>query len=58
MIHKYKTQGRSPKDFENFQNLIDLFRNLRDCNINPKEVFKNQIDFKSDLEEIKKEIQN
>ena len=58
MIYKYKTQGRSPKDFENFQNLIDLFRNLRDYNINPKEVFKNQIDFKSDLGEIKKEIQN
>ena len=40
LIYKYKTQGRGPKDFGNFQNPIDLF------------------DFKSDIEEIKKEIQS
>ena len=50
MIYKYKTEGRIPKDFRNYQNLIDLFRNLRDSNINPKEVLK----FRSDLGEIKK----
>ena len=26
----------SPKDFSNYQNLTDLFINLRYCNINPK----------------------
>ena len=43
----------SLKDFSNYQNLIDLFKDLRDGNINPKEVVKNQINFKSDVGEIK-----
>ena len=55
MIDNYKTEWRSPKDFSNYQILIDLFINLRDANVNPREVLKNQIDFKSDLGEIKKE---
>ena len=46
MIYKYKTEGRSPKDFRNYQNTIELFKNLRDGNINPKEVLKDQINFK------------
>ena len=54
MIYKYKTAGRGPKDFNVYQNLTDLFKNLRDGNINPKKVLKNQINFKSDLGEIKK----
>ena len=54
MIDNYKTEWRSPKDFSNYQILIDLFINLRDANVNPREVSKNQIDFKSDLGEIKK----
>ena len=54
LIYKYKTEGRSPKDFSVYQNPIDLFKNLRDGNINPKELSKNQINFKSDLGEIKK----
>ena len=58
MIYKYKTEGKSPKDFSNYQNLIDLFVNLRDGNVKPREVLKNQIDFKWDLGKIKKEIQN
>ena len=49
MIDNYKTEWRNPKDS------IDLFINLRDANVNPREVLKNQIDFKSDLGEIKKE---
>ena len=56
-IYKYKTEGRNLKDFRNYQNLIDLFINLRYVNVNLREVLKNQIDFKSDLGEIKKEIQ-
>ena len=43
LIYKYKTEGRSPKDFINYQNPIDLFINLRDGNINQKEVLKNQL---------------
>ena len=53
MIYNYKTEGLSPKDFRNYQNLIELFKDLRDGNINPKEVLKYQINLKSDLGEIK-----
>ena len=45
------------KDFRNYQNLIEPFNDLRDgSNINPKEVLKYQIKFKSELGEMKKEI--
>ena len=54
LIYKYKSKGKIPKDLRNYQNLIELFKNSRDGNINPKKVWKNQINFKSDLEEIKK----
>ena len=58
VVQKNKTEGRSPKDFRNYQNLINLFNNLKDGNINPTEVLKNQINFKPDLGKIKKkEIQ-
>ena len=46
LIYKYKTERRSTKDLRNYQNLIDLFKGLRD-----------QINFTSDPSEIKKEIQ-
>ena len=45
----------NPKDFRNYQNQIDLFKDLKDSNINSKEVLKDQINVKSDLSEIKKE---
>ena len=32
LIYKYKTEARSPNDFRNYQNLIKLFKNLRDNN--------------------------
>ena len=54
LIYKYKTKERSPKDFSNYQNPIDLFINLGDGGTHPKEVLKNQINFKSNLDEIKK----
>ena len=49
----------SPEDFSNYENLIDLFIDLRDGNINPRKVLKDQIPlvkrtFKSALGEIKK----
>ena len=58
LIYKYTTEGTSPKDFSNYQNLIELFKDLRDGNINPKEVLKDQVNFKSDLAEIKKQTKN
>ena len=54
MIYNYKTEGRSPKDFSYYQNPRDLFINLRDGNVNPREILKIQIDYKSDLGKIKK----
>ena len=36
LIHKYKTDGRNLKDVRNDQNLINLFKNLKDGNTNPK----------------------
>ena len=50
--YRYKTEGISPTDFRNYQNPTDLFINLRDGNINSREVIKDQINFKSDLGEI------
>ena len=49
----------SPHDIRNYENLIDLFIDLRDGNINPREVLKDQIPlikrtFKLPLGEIKK----
>ena len=44
----------SPKEFSGYQNPIDLFKNLRDGNINLKEVLQNKTNFKLDLAEIKK----
>ena len=41
LIYKYKTEGRSPKDLRNYQDLTVLFKNLRDANVSPKEVLKN-----------------
>ena len=51
---KYKNEEISPKDFRNYQNLIEFFKDLRDGNINSTEVLKDQIIFKSDLGEIRK----
>ena len=44
----------SRKCFRNYQNPIELFKDLTDGNINTKEVLKDQINLKSDLGEIKK----
>ena len=54
LIYRYITEGKSPKDFSNYHNLIDLFINLRDGNINPRDVLKDQINFKSGLSKRKK----
>ena len=54
LIYKQKTEGRSSKYFNVYQNPIDLFKKLRDGSISPKEVLKSQINFKSNLGKIKK----
>ena len=54
MIYKWKTEERSLKDFSVYQNPIDLFKILKNGNKIPKEVIKNQINFKPDLGEIRK----
>ena len=45
LIYKYKTEVISPKDYSNYQNPIELFKDLRNGNKNPKEVLKDQINF-------------
>ena len=52
MTYNYKIEGKCPKDFKDYQNPIDLFIHLRDGNLEPREVLKNQIDFKSGLGKI------
>ena len=54
LTYKYKTERRIPKDFSNYQNLRGLFINLRDGNLNQREVSKTEINLKSDQGEIKK----
>ena len=58
MIHEYKTEGRSPKDFRNYQNPIEIFNNLRDGNVKTRGVLKNQNNFKSDLGKTRKRNKN
>ena len=38
LIYRYKTGGKSPKDLRNYQDSINLFKNLRDVKVNPTEV--------------------
>ena len=54
LIYEFQTEERSLKDFKDYKNPIELLKNLRDGNVNPKEILKNQMRFKSDLDEIKK----
>ena len=54
MIYKYKSHCISPKIFRNCQDPVKLFKDLTDGNVNPKEVLKDWINFKSDLSKIKK----
>ena len=43
MIYNYKTEEKSLKDFRNDQNPIELFKNLEDGNVNPREILKIKI---------------
>ena len=53
LVYIFKTGGNEPKDLGSYQMLLKLFKDLRDGDINPKKVLKNQARFKSDLSEIK-----
>ena len=53
LVYVFKTGENEQKDFENYQMPLKLFEDLRDGEINPKEILKNQAMFKSDLSEIK-----
>ena len=54
LIYKFKNERNSSKDIRDYQKLLQLFENLRDGDERPKEVLKNQIEFKLDLTETKK----
>ena len=43
LIYNYKTEENSLKDFRNDQNPIELFKNLEDGNVNPREILKIKI---------------
>ena len=53
MFYKFSSTEKKLKDFRNYQMPCKLFENLRDGDINPKEVLRNQARFKSDLNDIK-----
>ena len=53
LVYIFKTDKNEAKDFGNYQMPLKLSEDLRDGNINPKELLKNQGRFKSNLNEIK-----
>ena len=53
LVDKFKIGVNDPKDFRNYQMSWKQFEDLRDGDIIPKEVLKNQARFKLDLSEIK-----
>ena len=40
LINWFITEGRSLKDFRGYQNLLELFENLKNVDVDSKEVFK------------------
>ena len=54
LLYRYKTEGITLKHFSKYQIPLGLFINLRDGNIYPREILKDQINLKSDLDKIKK----
>ena len=53
LVYRFKINENDQKEFENYQMLLKSFEDLRDGDINAKEVLKNQKRLKSDLNEIK-----
>ena len=52
LVYNFKGNENKSKDFGNYQLSLILFDDLKDGDINPKEVVKNHARFKSDLSEI------
>ena len=42
LVYRFKTGGNEPEDFVNYQMPLKLFEDLRDGDINPEELLKNQ----------------
>ena len=53
LIYKNKTEGMNSKHFRGYRNSVKLFKNLRNEDLKPKEVFKKKSMFKSHQIEIK-----
>ena len=53
MVYIFSTGKNCPKDFGNYQMPMKIFEDLRDGEIDSKEVLKIQARLKSDLSEIK-----
>ena len=58
LFYEFKTDGKIPKDLRDYRMPLELFENLRDGDLNPKEVLKNQVKFKLKLNETKIEVIN
>ena len=43
LTYQFKTEGRSLKDSRDYQNPTELLKNLKDGNVNSKEVLKSEI---------------
>ena len=54
LLYRYKTEEITLKYFSKYQIPLGLFINLRDGNIYPREILKDQINLKSDLDKIRK----
>ena len=44
LIYGIKTKENKPKNFRNYQILLQLFENLMVGDVNPKEVLRNKVD--------------
>ena len=53
MFYEFKTEEKIPKVLRDYQMPLELFENLRDGNLNPKEILKNQVKFKLHLNKTK-----
>ena len=46
LIYEFKTEGKISEKFRDYRMPLELFENLRDGDLNPKEVLKNQVTYK------------
>ena len=53
LVYSFKSSENEPKDFGNHHMQLKLIEDVKDGNMNPKEVLKNEARFELDLNEIK-----